>query len=115
MRLREFDETANSALKLAALSQFLGDRAEDEAASKQISQAAFIELAQSMGVNVTEQNLGDMISREPLSNLLEPLEPNSGVIRFKGNLEKSNQMDTQQAEKIVDKNAKAAMRRGMSK
>ena len=60
MRLREFDETANSALKLAALSQFLSDRAEDEAASKQISQKAFIDLAQSMGVNVTEQNLGDI-------------------------------------------------------
>ena len=36
MRLREFDESANSALKLAALSQFLSDRAEAEAASKQI-------------------------------------------------------------------------------
>ena len=111
MRLREFDESANSALKLAALSQFLSDRAEDEAASKQISQSAFIELAQSMGVNVTEQNLGDMISREPLSNLLEPLEPNSSIVRFKGNTEVTTGMSVDQARAVVDSNAKAAMKR----
>jgi hypothetical protein len=50
MRLREFNETANSALKLAALTQFLSDRANDEAASKQISKQAFIDLAQSMEI-----------------------------------------------------------------
>ena len=111
MRLREFDESANSALKLAALSEFLSDRAEDEAASKQISQSAFIELAQSMGVNVTEQNLGDMISREPLRNLLEPLEPNSGIIRFKGNTEATTGMSVDQARAVVDSNAKAALKR----
>ena len=111
MRLREFDESANSALKLAALSQFLSDRADDEAASKQISQAAFIELAQSMGVNVTEQNLGDMISRAPLSNLLEPLEPNSDIVRFKGNTEATTGMSVNQARAVVDSNAKAALKR----
>lgn len=101
--------------KLVALSQFLLGRSEDTAAKKQISQDAFVDLANSMGININRGQLGDLIAREPLKNILEPLEPNSGVIRFKGNLEKSNQMDTQQAEKIVDKNAKAAMRRGMSK
>ena len=111
MRLREFDESANSVLKLAALSQFLSDRANDEAASKQISQAAFIELAQSMGVNVTEQNLSDMISRVPLSNLLEPLEPNSGIVRFKGNTEATTGMSVDQAREVVDSNAKAALKR----
>jgi len=111
MRLCEFDESANSALKLAALSQFLSDRAEDEAASKQISQAAFIDLAQSMGVNVTAQNLSDMINREPLSNLLEPLEPNSGIVRFKGNTEATTGMSVDQAREVVDSNAKAALKR----
>jgi hypothetical protein len=111
MRLHEFDESADNALKLAALSQFLSDRAEDEAASKQISQTAFIELAQSMGVNVTAQNLGGMIGREPLSNLLEPLEPNSGVVRFKGNTEATTGMSVNQAREVVDSNAKAALKR----
>ena len=101
--------------KLVALTQFLLGRSEDTAAKKQISQDAFVDLANSMGININRGQLGDLIAREPLRSIMEPLEPNSGVIRFKGNLEKSNQMDTQQAKKIVDQNAKAAMRRGMAK
>ena len=101
--------------KLVALTQFLLGRSEDTASKKQISQDAFVDLANSMGININRGQLGDLIAREPLRSIMEPLEPNSGVIRFKGNLEKSNQMDTQQAEKIVDQNAKAAMRRGMAK
>jgi len=113
MLIFEVDESNNQALKLAALGQFLSDRADDEAAKKEISQDAFIELAQDLGVNVTLENLGDLINREPLKNILEPLEPNSGVVRFKGNLETTTGMDTDQAQDVVDKNAKAAMKRGM--
>jgi hypothetical protein len=80
---------------------------------KQISQAAFIDIAKSMGVNVTQQNLGELISNPPLSNILEPLEPNSGIVRFKGNTEATTGMTVDQAQDVVDRNAKAAMRRGM--
>jgi hypothetical protein len=111
MRLREFDETANNTLKLTALSQFLSDRADDQAASKQISQKAFIELARSMGVNVTETTLGDLISQDPLKNLINPLDPNSGVVSFKGNTEAQTGMSIDQAREVVDSNAKAAMKR----
>ena len=96
---------------LAALSQFLLGRSEDESARKQISQDAFIEAAKSLGVNVTKENLGDLISQEPLSNMLEPLEPNSGVVRFKGNTEAQTGMSVDQARAVVDSNAKAAMKR----
>jgi hypothetical protein len=111
MRLCEFDETANNALKLTALSQFLSDRAGDQAAAKQISQKAFIELARSMGVNVTETTLGDLISQDPLKNLINPLDPSSGVISFKGNTEAQTGMSVDQAREVVDSNAKAAMKR----
>lgn len=111
MRLREFDETANNGLKLAALAQFLSDRAEDEAASKQISQQAFIDLAQSMGVNVTTANLKDMVGAEPLSNILEPIDPGSNIISFKGDTEAVTGMSVDQAHAVVDSNAKAAMKR----
>jgi hypothetical protein len=97
--------------RLAALSQFLLGRSEDETAKKQISQTAFIDLAKSLGVNVTPDNLGDLISQEPLSNILEPLEPNSGVVRFKGDTEASTGMSVDQARAVVDSNAKAAMKR----
>lgn len=97
--------------KLAALSQFLLGRSEDESATKQISQQAFIDLAKSLGVNVNSANLGDLISQEPLSNILEPLEPNSGVVRFKGNTEAETGMSVDQARAVVDSNAKAALKR----
>jgi hypothetical protein len=97
--------------KLAALSQFLLGRSEDESATKQISQDAFIEAAKSLGVNVTLDNLGDLISQEPLSNILEPLDPNSGVVRFKGDTEAATGMSVDQARAVVDSNAKAAMKR----
>jgi len=98
--------------KLMALTQFLSGRAGDTNSKKQISTKAFIDLAQGLGVNVTADTLGDLIAREPLSNVLLPYEPNSNVVKFKGNDEPSTtQMDTAQAEKVVDSNAKAAMKR----
>ena len=97
--------------KLMALSQFLSGRSDDESAEKQISQQAFIDLAKSLGVNVTPENLGDMIAKPPLSNVLEPLEPNSGVVRFKGDTEATTGMSVDQARAVVDSNAKAAMKR----
>lgn len=111
MLIREFVETQPDAQKLAALSKFLSGRASDESAQKQISQDAFIQAAKSLGVNVTSDNLGDLISQEPLSNILEPLEPNSGVVRFKGNTEAETGMSVDQARAVVDSNAKAAMKR----
>jgi hypothetical protein len=109
MRIREVADPNTQ--RLAALSQFLLGRSEDETAKKQISQTAFIDLAKSLGVNVTADNLGDLISQEPLSNILEPLQPNSGVVRFKGDTEAATGMSVDQARAVVDSNAKAAMKR----
>jgi hypothetical protein len=110
----EEDPAAANGKKLAAISMFLSSRAGDEAAKKEISQDAFIDIAKSMGVNVTSQNLGDLISQEPLSNILEPLDPNSGVVRFLGNEDPATtNMSVDQAQNVVNQNAKAAMRRGM--
>ncbi len=109
MRLFEFANPDSE--KLVALSKFLSGRADDTTAKKEISQAAFIDLAKNLGVNVTSDNLGDIISQEPLANVLEPLEPNSGVVRFKGNTEAETGMSVDQARAVVDSNAKAAMKR----
>ena len=109
MRIREVADPNTQ--RLAALSQFLLGRSQDETAKKQISQAAFIDLAKSLGVNVTADNLGDLISQEPLSNILEPLQPNSGIVRFKGDTEATTGMSVDQARAVVDSNAKAAMKR----
>ena len=113
MLIREFagDARSGDSAQLLALTTFLKDRAQDENAQAQISQTAFVDLAQSLGVNVTAANLSDMIAQEPLSNVLEPLEPNSSVIRFKGNTEAVTGMSVDQARAVVDSNAKAALKR----
>ena len=111
MRLVEFANVDSK--KLMALSQFLVGRADDTVSKKEISQKAFIELAQSLGVNITDSNLSTVISQPPLNNLLEPIEPGSGVVRFKGNIEGQAGMTVDQARATVDANAKAAMKRRM--
>jgi hypothetical protein len=106
-----FEVTDPNAQKLMALGQFLSGRSEDESAKKEISQQAFIDLAKSLGVNVTSENLADLIGQSPLSNILEPLDPQSGVVRFKGNTEVETGMSVDQARAVVDSNAKAALKR----
>ena len=98
---------------IVGLATFLKDRAQDENARAQISQDAFIEAAKSLGINVTPETLADMIDQGPLGNVLEPLEPNSGVVRFKGDTEGQTGMSVDQARAVVDSNAKQAMKRRM--
>lgn len=113
MLIREFalDRNVADPVKLLALATFLKDRAKDENAAAQISQDAFIKAAESLDINLTPDSLADMITKDPLKNVLEPMEPNSGVIRFKGNTEAETGMSVDQARAVVDANAKAAMNR----
>lgn len=109
--MKIFEVADPDAQKLLALSQFLSGRANDEEAKKEISQAAFINLAKSLDVNVTPENLAQLVSRDPLKNILEPIDPGSSVIRFKGNTEATTGMSVDQARAVVDSNAKAALKR----
>ena len=111
MRLVEF--ATPDSQKLLALTKFLSGRADDTTAKKEISQDAFIDLARSLGVIIDPSSLSELISQEPLSNVLEPLDPNSGVVRFKGNTEAETGMSVDQAQAVVNSNAKAAMKKRM--
>ena len=85
---------------------------EDTTARKQISQDAFIDIAKSLGVSVSKENLGEIIAKPPLSNVLQPYDQNSGTIRFKGNEEPGEEpMDTEKAQQVVNQNAKSALNR----
>jgi len=110
------DSRAVDSGKLLALTKFLAGRADETAAKKQISTQSFIKLAQNLGVNITADTLGDLVAREPLSNVLEPYQPNSNVVSFKGNTDAPNtSMNANQAQEVVAQNAKDAMKRGMNK
>ena len=112
MRVREICESSDpTAQKLLALSQFLAGRADDENAQKQISTDAFVQAARSLGIEVNPQNLPELIDQEPLRDILEPFDPSSGMIRFHGNTDQDVGMPVDQARAVVDKNAKAALKR----
>jgi hypothetical protein len=99
---------------LLGLVSFLGGRATDTGAKKQISQDAFIKLAQGLGININRQNLPELTNQPPLNNVLEPLQPNSSQpLEFKGNNSDadSTQMPVDRAQDIVAKNAKSALKR----
>ncbi len=44
----------------------------------------FISLAQSLGINVTEDNIEEIVGQPPLSSVLEPMTPEAQEIIFKG-------------------------------
>ena len=114
MLIREFEEGEANTQKLSALIDFLAGRAGDTNAKKQISKQAFINAAKNLGINLNDQLLSELVLKEPLKNILEPIEPNSDVIRYKGNDEVDSVMPVDAAQDIVAQNAKAAMKRGMN-
>jgi hypothetical protein len=94
--------------QLSGLVQFLNGRANDTSAKKEISQDAFIQLAQDLDINITPQNLADVVSQAPLSNLLEPMDPNTGMLMFKGAGQPDVSMPVNKAQDIVAAAAKSA-------
>ena len=95
--------------QLAGLVQFLAGRSTDVNAKKEISQDAFLKLAQDLDININPQNLADVVNQPPLSNLLEPMDPNTGVLVFKGAGEPNVAMPVNKAQDIVAAAAKSAM------
>lgn len=96
--------------KLAGLVQLLSGRASDENSRKEISTDSFIKMARNLGIQLSPETITDVIAKPPLNNILEPYQPNSGVVRFRGNDEPDSEMSYNQSEEIVDANAKRAMK-----
>lgn len=94
--------------QLSGLVQFLTGRANDTNARQEISQDAFIKLANDLEINITPKNLADVVSQEPLSNLLEPMDPNTDVLVFKGGATPNTSMPVTKAQDIVAAAAKTA-------
>ena len=97
--------------QLAGLVQFLAGRATDENAKKEISQDAFLKLAQDLEIDINPQNLADVVSQPPLNNLLEPMVPNTGILTFKGAGEPNVAMPVNKAQDIVAAAAKSAAKK----
>jgi hypothetical protein len=107
MRLFEFEVSSVHTQKLAALSQFLVSRAQDTDAEKKISIAAFLELANNMGISINDSQLRNLIQQPPLSELISDVTDSEVV--FKGAVEDAPNMTVDQARDTVDTMAKRAL------
>jgi len=120
MRINEVANTTGTTpqpQQLMGLVSFLAGRAEDRAGQKQIDQSAFIELARGLGIVIAPNQLADIVGQPPLSNILEPLAPDSqDPILFKGSDQPADvAMPVNKAQDIVAAAAKSAMKRGLNK
>ena len=112
MRINEVNsgQSDGTAARLLGLAEFLMGRAKDTAGQKQISMQTFLNLAKNMQIDLTPDTLQDMVSRPPLDGVFMPIEPNSGVIKFKGNESGPIPMPVNQAQDVVAAAAKRAMK-----
>lgn len=95
--------------RILALITFLLGRAKDTDAEKRISTPSLIKLAQSMGMSLTVDQLIDASQQPPLDSIIKSV--NQDQVLFRGAEEKpTDTMSTDQAEKIVSKMAKRAMK-----
>ena len=95
--------------ELLGLVQFLAGQAKDTAGQKQIPQDVFIKLAKSLGISVNPKNLPELTTQEPLSNMVEPLQPDStDPIVLKGGEPVDVTMPVNKAQDVVAAAAKKA-------
>ena len=112
MRINEVGNgrSDDTAARLLGLAEFLLGRARDTGGQKQISMQTFLNLAHNMQIDLTPDTLQNMAGQAPLSGVFMPIEPNSGMIRFKGNDSGPVPMPVNQAQDIVAAAAKRAMK-----
>jgi hypothetical protein len=110
MRLVEFEVSSVNTEKLAALSQFLLSRTDDTNAKKTMPVASFLDLANNMGISLTDDQLRNLVQQPPLSEIIANVEgdADTGTITFKGADEVAPNMSVDQARDTVNTMAKRA-------
>lgn len=100
--------------RLTALAKFLMGRAEDTNATKKININSFLNIASSLGINLTPSQLRDLSQQPPLNALIQNIDGDNqtGEVVFKGAQKDPTQMPVDQANKTVSKMAKRAAAKG---
>ena len=108
MRINEMaDPTAS---RLLGVAQFLLGRAENTNGKKQINTGTFVNIAQSLGIEITPQTLADLSNQPPLNGVIEPIQPGADTITF-SNGQPDVAMPVDQAQNIVANAAKSAAKK----
>jgi hypothetical protein len=111
MRITEV-EADNTADRLMALARFAAGRAEDTSAKMQMPVAAFIQRAQSMGIDITPDTLQSLVGQPPLNGIFNPMSPDAVELTFKGGDKPGPvKMPVNQAQDIVANAAQSALKK----
>jgi len=109
MRITEV-EADNTADRLMALAQFAAGRAEDTSAKMQMPVQAFINRAQSLGIDIDADTLQSLVGQPPLNGIFNPMSPDATELTFKGGDKPGPvKMPVNQAQDIVAKAAQSAL------
>lgn len=100
--------------KLVALGEFLTGRADDTGAKKAVSIDAFVNMAQSLGINISADNnakqLRDLAEKPPLNNIIVNVTDDEVIFSGAGpETPSGDTMTVQQAQDTVEKMAKNAL------
>ena len=111
MRINEV-EADRTADRLMALAQFAAGRAEDTSAKLQMPVQAFINRAQSMGIDIDADTLQSLVGQPPLNGIFNPMNPDASELTFKGNDQAGPvTMPVNQAQDIVANAAQSALKK----
>ena len=99
--------------KLAALSQFLIGRLNDNEIEGYLPLDLFIDVANRIGIETTESTVRDLVNKEPLKNLIRSID--SDQVRFRKTKKEAEPetMSVDQSQKIVNRLAKRVAKKAV--
>jgi len=108
------EEDANNEEQIAAISQLIADRTEDENSPSKLSTEAFISIVNKMGLPLTKETLFDLAEKGNLGSVIKDVNPEE--IHFRGQQDiDSTDMTVDKAKDVVAGMAKRAAKKGIHK
>jgi len=111
----EVIEEDNSEEQLAAIGQLLIDRSEDENTESKLSLDAFINIANKMGMPLTQETLFDLAQSGDLENIIKDVNQDEIIFKGKGEVDINANMNVDKAKDVVKGMAKRNAKKGIHK
>jgi len=112
--INEADDQLAQEQQIAAISQLIADRTEDENSPSKLSTPAFISIVNKLGIPLTKDTLMDLIQKGHLQSVIKDV--NMDEVQFKGQQDIPDaDMNVDKAKDIVADMAKRAAKKGIHK
>jgi len=101
--------------RVAAISQLLIDKTEDQDTASKLNTDAFINIINKMGMPMSVESLMDMVQDGDLSNIISDVNDQEVTFKGKGDVDVNAAMTVDKARNTVDKMAKRNAKKGIHK